>query len=67
MAVANLCNLRFFANKFVCTVMTDHFKGFAEKRYTCTFYDDACLKKIDFFKITIGCNFLQIYLCDRSH
>ena len=24
LVVANLCNLRFFPNKFVCTVMTDH-------------------------------------------
>ena len=27
---ANLCNLQFFANKFVCTVLTDLLTQFAE-------------------------------------
>ena len=44
LVVANLCNLRYFANKFVCTVLTDLQTRFAKYRYTCTLYEDACLK-----------------------
>ena len=32
--------LAIFANRYVCTVLTD----FAENQYTCTFYEDACLE-----------------------
>ena len=42
--------------------MTDHFKGFAEKRYTCTFYDDACLKKLIFSKLLLVAIFCK-YIC----
>ena len=40
-----LCNLRFFANKLVCMDLTALYEpDFAKNRYTCTLYDDACLK-----------------------
>ena len=42
-----LCNLRFFANKLVCMDLTALYEpDFAKNRYTCTLYDDACLKKL---------------------
>ena len=44
LVVTNLCNLRLFENKFVCTVLTDLLSDFAENCDTCTLYDDACLK-----------------------
>ena len=69
--VANLCNLRFVANEFVCSVMTDLLTQFCSNLiYICTFYDDACPKELIFFKITIGSYqfmqhaiFLQINYC----
>ena len=41
LVIANLCNLRYCANKFVCT---NYKLDFAEIRYTYTQYEDACLK-----------------------
>ena len=61
--VANFCNLQFFVNKFVCTVLTDLLPRFCWKNdnYKCTFNDDACLKELTFLNITIGsCKFVQL-------
>ena len=44
LVVANLCYLRYCANKFVCAVLKVILLDFAENRYTCTLFEDACLK-----------------------
>ena len=45
LVVPNLCYLRFFANRFVCTVFdwSTYQPDFAKNWYTCTLYDDSCL------------------------
>ena len=50
--VINLCNVQFFANKFVFTVLI-YLPDSAENWYTCTFYDDERLKLLIFSKLLL--------------
>ena len=61
MEVANLCNLRLFANKFVCTVLTD--------QLTPKFDENCDTVRFRFFQITnwrlqifATCDYLK-YIC----
>ena len=52
--VAYLCNLRFFANKFVCTVLTDLLSRFGWKLIYMYVIQWCMSEIIDFFKITLS-------------
>ena len=61
MQIANFCNLRLFANQFVCSVLTDLLARFCWKLIY-MYVTQWCMSEIlFFFKITIGnCKFMQL-------
>ena len=61
LVVANLCNLCFYASKFVRTVLTDLLTRFCRKLIYMYVLRWCMSERVDFLKITIGsCKFMQL-------